>query len=427
MRFGWLILLLLPLGVNAQTWFKTDSTFTENPFYYRYTRGDNFFTRPLYSIKLDKEKQYFVVNPWFDVKLSTAINENLLKNGRGVLIEGQHGRFRFFSGLQEVQENAYEYERNIAANSAALRGHNRTKKDSDGNYDYADFIAGLQYQGNTMRYSIGWHPVKVGSGIRPMFVSHLNTGFFNYQIGYTSKNKKISVTHGNGTFFGSERLQSNSASEAGLKRSQLNWLNSEYSISQKLSIAVHMDAYSEMYTDSSEQLRPKLKHYFPLPLSFDNKTTNRVGGELKYFIPKGKLYVGALSNGIIYSGFTLRKILYTNLNISISVQATKHSLDSTNQIAQFGNAYTTPYKMVEYDGLSQLLLSFKNFRLESSANYFKSDTTNGLNIFASIGYCIHPPSEMLVQVFIEERQFPQKESYVGIGIRNNLGLSRNTY
>jgi hypothetical protein len=427
MRFGWLILLLLPFGANAQTWFKTDSTFTENPFYYQYTRGDNFFTRPLYSLKQENEKQYLVVNPWFDVKLSKAENESLIKNGRGLLIEGQHGRFRFFSGLQEVQDNAYEYERGIAANSVALRGHNRTKTDADNNFDYADFIAGLQYQGNTMRYSIGWHPVKVGSGIRPMFVSHLNTGFFNYQIGFTSKNKKITVSHGNGIFFGTERLQSNSASEAGFKRSQLNWLNAEYSISQKLSVAVHMDAYSEMFTDSSEQLRPKLKHYFPIPLSFDDKTTNRLGGEIKYFLPKGKLYVGALNTGVLYTGFTIRKTISDKLNVLLSAQATKHSLDSANQIAQFGNEYTSAYSYVEYDGLTNIQVRYQNIRLESSINYFKGETTDGLNIFASLGYCIHPPSEMLVNVFVEERKFPKTERYVGIGIRNNLGLSRKTY
>lgn len=427
MRFGWLIFLFLPFGMSAQMWFKADSAYTQNPFYNQYTRGENIFTRPLYSLKNEEQKQYLVVNPWFDLKLSKADNDNLLKNGRGVLVEGQHGRFRFFSGLQEVQEEAYGYQKNAAVNSFALRGHNRTKITKEGTYDYADFLAGLEYQGKTMRYSIGWHPVQVGSGIRPMFVSHLNTGFFNYQVAYSSEKKKFHISHGNGIFFGRERLQSKSASESGLKRSQLNWLNAEYYINSKLSIAVHMDAYSEMFTDSSEQLRPKLKHYFPIPLSFDNKTSNRMGGELKYFIPKGKLYAGALSNGIIYSGFTIQKTISSGLIVTLNAQATKHGLDSTNQIAQFGNEYASAYSNVQYDGLTHLHVRYQNIRLESSINYFKGETNDGLNIFASLGYCIHPPSEMLVHIFIEDRQFPESETYVGIGIRNNLGISRKTY
>lgn len=426
MRYGWLILLLLPLGIKAQLWFKTDSAGVENPFYYRYSKGKNVFTRPIFSVRNEKQKQYLTVNPWFDLKFSQDENNNYLKNGRGILVEGQHGNFRYFSGLQEVQEEAFKYQKDAASTSLALRGHNRTKITKDGIYDFADFMAGLQYQGQSMRYSVGWHPVKVGSGIRPMLVSHLNTGFFNYQVGFTSKNKKLVLAHANGFLFGNQRLQSKSNSEAGIRRSQLNWLNLEYTISENLHLVLHTDATTKLYTDSSEQIRPKIQNYLPLPFAMVKNGSRRLGGELFYLASFGKLYVGAINTGVFYGGFSAKKSITDKLEAQISSQATKHDAYPEN-FNQFGNNFTTAYADVDFDVLTHLSINYQNVRLESSFNYFDSNSSTGLNIFASLGYCIHPTSELQVYAFAEQRQFPNQEQYFGIGLRNNLGINRNTY
>jgi hypothetical protein len=408
-------------------WFKTDSAFNQNPFYNRYTKGSKVFTKPLYSYINKKENQYLVVNPWFDIKLSKASTENLVKNGRGILVEGQHGKFSYFSGLQEVQEDAYEYQKNAALDNVALRGHNRTKITTEGIYDYADFVAGLQYQGKLMRYSIGWHPVQVGSGIRPAYISHRNTGFFNYQVGYVSKSEKIQISHGNGVFFGNERLQSKSVSEAGLKRSHINWINVEYHFTKQLSFALHTDANSQLYTDSSQQIRPQIKHYFPIPLVFDNNTNNRLGGEIRYHSKLGKLFAGGLNVGTIYGGISAKKSFPNQFEISLNLQFTKHNGDTLDQIGLFGNNFSSAYSQIDYDCLSLTAIKYQNIRFESSLNYFNTENSEGMNIFASLGYCIHPPSEMLVHFFLEKRQFPNDETYIGIGIRNILGPNRNTY
>lgn len=433
MRYWRFLILFLPLGLNAQHWFKVDSTFTENPFYNQYPTGEKILTKPLFSIVfkdeiLNRKDQYIVINPFFDLKIAKGKNDNYIKNGRGILLEGQQGDFKFFSAIQEVQENAYLYQRNLADSNIALRGHNRFKTTENGDFDYADFMGGVEYTGDNVAYSIGWHPVRIGSGIRPAFVSHLNTGFFNYQGKYFSNNKKFILRQGSGILLGDKRLPNNSLSEAGIERYRYSWVSGGFTIVPGLEINFYADAYKPMFSAEGKSLAPSALDYLPLTIFLeDNDGFRRYGGEMAYAQNGYKIYGGLLVNQQIYGGLRFTDVVFNKLYFYGEVQANYYPSSVKNQIGTFGNSFAVPYNNLNYEVLSEFLLNYKNFRSYLNANYFNSEISSGLNFNLALGYCLHKPSELVLKVFTENRKFPNDETYIGIGFQNNLGIAKNTY
>lgn len=435
MRALRLLFLLLPLGANAQIWFSQDTTFAENPFYYRYSAGENVFTKSIISVTESDDNgayvnKYLIVNPFFDLKLAKGNNQNYVKNGRGILLEGMHGNFKFFSALQEVQEDAYAYQRLLADSAIALRGHNRYKRTAEGDFDYADFMGGVEFLGDNVSYSIGWHPVRVGSGIRPVFISNQNTGFFNYQGRYFSNNKKFRFQQGSGIILGNERLakDSQTRSETGIERYRFSWANASMEFVDGLLLNLYLDTYAPMFDAERKAIQSSALDYIPLSIFF-GKTNGfrRYGGELSYSINSLKFYGGLLVNDMTFGGVQYFKTFNSNFKLHAEAQVNIYQNSTANTIEIFGNSLSSPYEQLNQEALSYIYLSFKNFRINASANYFNSEISNGLNYNLAFGYCLHKPSELILKVFIEERRFPQPESYVGIGLGNFLGINKNTY
>lgn len=436
MRALCLLLLLLPLSANAQIWFSQDTTFSENPFYYRYSEGKNVFTKPILSVKENDSKdstivnKYLLINPYFDLKLAKGNNQNYVKNGRGILLEGRHGKFKYFSALQEVQEDAYNYQRLLADSAIALRGHNRYKRTSEGDYDYADFMGGVEFLDDNVSYSIGWHPVRVGSGIRPVFISNQNTGFFNYQGRYFSNNKKFRFQQGSGIILGNQRLTADnqSRSEVGIERYRFSWANASIEIIDGLLINLYLDTYAPMFDANRKAIQSGALDYIPLSIFF-GKTNGfrRYGGEISYSIKSLKFYGGLLVDDITFGGMRYFKAFSSGFTVHAETQLNIYQNNTANTIEIFGNPLSTPYEQLKQESLSNVYLNYKNFRANASANYFNSEISNGLNYNLAFGYCLHKPSELILKVFIEERRFPQTESYVGIGLGNFLGINKNTY
>lgn len=433
MRLLRFLILLLPIGLNAQHWFKVDSTFTENPFYNQYSAGTDIFSKPIFSIVfedryLEKNDQFININPYFDLKLANGNGETYIKNGRGLLLEGQQGRFKFFSAIQEVQENAYQYQRNLADSNIALRGHNRFKTTSEGDFDYADFMGGVEYTGDNVAYSIGWHPVRIGSGIRPAFVSHLNTGFFNYQGKYFSNNKKFILRQGSGILLGNKRLPNNALSEPSIERYRYSWISGGFTIIPGLSFNFYLDAYKPMFSKEGKSLAPDAIDFLPLTIFLEDKDGfRRYGGELSYEVNGIKIYSGLLIDQQYYGGIRYQDFPIEKLYVFGEVQGNFYPNEVKNQIGTFGNSFAVPYNNLNFEILSEFLLNYKNFRSYANINYFNSEISSGLNVNLALGYCLHRPSELVIKVFTENRKFPNDENYFGIGFQNNLGISKNTY